>query len=391
MHCLSALGNIFAPNQFSLRLKEVDTVPKKLASLMFFFIFLLLPIACAVRAVIAPAPAKPFEWSNPGASLDQYLQAQYPFSYPLKKLRARLEYAAGKKEQNGIFYTHGRLIENIVNPAVSYTNQNTAALRSYTASQGINALFLLLPTACAVDQEELPSHSVSLFDQRTYLERVSQSLPKNILSLDAYPTLFSNRSQKQYYNTDPNFTPVGGYSIYTALCSRLGISPHALTEYSVENVAFSFLGSHYDTLPYFDVTADVLSLYRLQEGTGRDAAFTVERTDAHGNTTVQDGLYDYAMLDSEDPLQIYLGQSAPILTVRNAAAAQRTLLLFADDTARSYLPFLAGHYSSITWVNLKEAAPEQLQELCASEYDQTLFCYSIETYLASDEITNLNP
>lgn len=362
---------------------------KKLASLLFFLIFLLLPMACVLRAAISPAPTEPFQWNNIGSSLDRCLQAQSPFSYPLKKLRARLEYAAGKKEQDGIFYTHGRLIENISNPAVSYTNQNTAALRSYVSAQGINAFFLLLPTACAVDQEELPSHSVSLFDQRTYLERVSQSLSKNILPLDAYPTLFSNRSQKQYYNTDPNFTPIGGYSIYTALCSRLGISPHALTDYSVENVNFSFLGSHYDTLPYFDVTADVLSLYRLQAGAGEDAAFTVERTEASGDKSVQEGLYDYSMLSSENPLQIYLGQSAPILTIRNSAAQQRSLLLFADDTARSYLPFLAGHYSSITWVNLQEAAPEQLQELSPSQYDQTLFCYSIQTYLSSDEITNL--
>ena len=61
-----------------------------------------------------------------------------------------------------------------------------------------------------------------------------------------------------------------------------------------------------------------------------------------------------------------------------------SVLIFADDTALSYLPFLIVHYEHITVVNPAEATDDQLAALDPDEYDQVLFTYSVKTFLQKD-------
>ena len=58
-----------------------------------------------------------------------------------------------------------------------------------------------------------------------------------------------------------------------------------------------------------------------------------------------------------------------------------SLLIFADETVLSYLPFLAIHYGNVTVVNLEQATPEQIASLSLDGYDQVLFAYSVNNIL----------
>ena len=78
------------------------------------------------------------------------------------------------------------------------------------------------------------------------------------------------------------------------------------------------------------------------------------------------------------------------IQVRNEAGKplpnQVRLLIIGDDTARSYVPFLAPQYSEIKIVDATTATPEQIEDVDLLYYDQVLFAFSTDTYMHCENL-----
>ena len=67
-----------------------------------------------------------------------------------------------------------------------------------------------------------------------------------------------------------------------------------------------------------------------------------------------------------------------------------TLLVFGDETAKSWLPFLAVHYAKVTFVDLNSVSDSLLLNISVSDYGQALFAYSVGTFASGIDFDRLD-
>ena len=66
-----------------------------------------------------------------------------------------------------------------------------------------------------------------------------------------------------------------------------------------------------------------------------------------------------------------------------------SILIFGDESAKSWLPFLASNYSKITFVDLDLLTVTMLSEIVTAEYDHVLFAYSTAAFSEGINFSNL--
>ena len=64
------------------------------------------------------------------------------------------------------------------------------------------------------------------------------------------------------------------------------------------------------------------------------------------------------------------------ITSSETSEEKASILIFGDESAKSWLPFLISNYERITFVELDSASEALLSSVSAKEYDQVLFAYS---------------
>ena len=89
-------------------------------------------------------------------------------------------------------------------------------------------------------------------------------------------------------------------------------------------------------------------------------------------------------LRPENSYDVVLGGLTPVTILKSSAGNDNSLLIFADDTVLSYIPFLMVHYSDIAIVDVQNATPEDLETVSLEEYNQVLFGVSVDTFMHQD-------
>ena len=143
---------------------------------------LLLVLLLGAGGVWALAAGEGFPRYNRYYTLGEYLKEveqamaeNLPFSRQLSELAVQLKMAGGAKEFDGIFVGDDILIEDIGQPNKRQTEQNIQTLTQFSQSSRIPTYFMLLPTKCAIKQNELPT-GVPLFNQKQFIEQTYNRL-----------------------------------------------------------------------------------------------------------------------------------------------------------------------------------------------------------------------
>ena len=69
--------------------------------------------------------------------------------------------------------------------------------------------------------------------------------------------------------------------------------------------------------------------------------------------------------------------------------ARNSILIFGDESAKSWLPFLASNYEKITFVDLNAVSEDLLFSVKAKDYGQILFAYSTATFSSGIDFEKL--
>lgn len=281
----------------------------------------------------------------------------------------------GAEEQNGIFITENGLIEDIPEGNAAVIDANIAGIASYIAGAGTPASVMLIPTAAAVKQSELPANA-ELYNQKALILSVYSRLAHVAGSADAYAELFGSREETIYYRTASQLTGLGGYCVYRALAARLGLTAHRFDEFEIENLAVDYRGDLYERSGYRQVQPDLLSLYRYASSSRIGTV-----------TCLRDGVpYLYATLYPTHlealgrPGDVVLGGDCERLDISFSAHRGSSLLLFADETARAYLPFLSTHYRRLTVIDPRLTTADTLAAVDPADYDRMVFACSVKAF-----------
>jgi hypothetical protein len=291
-----------------------------------------------------------------------------------------LRYLGGNREQNGVFIGEDALIKNIASPDESVLARNNAAVQNFARyMRSIDApfYFALIPTAAGVLRESLPPYA-QVFDQRHFIEDVYGEMTGKLVTVDTFLPLSNNRGEYLYYRTENNLTAYGGYYVYAALLSRLGVTDSPSYDlYEIRYGNDQFRGDLYKLSPYENILPDVQLQFVYTE---HPREYTATHVDDDG-TLVYHTLFPGHFRDLGRDMSTYLGGISAVVDIQSSAPFDRSLLVFGDETALAYLPFLANHYERVTFVDLSRNVT-LFRDTNLADYDQVLMAYSVESYIS---------
>ena len=86
-----------------------------------------------------------------------------------------------------------------------------------------------------------------------------------------------------------------------------------------------------------------------------------------------------------------LGNLSPVIEITGSGSSglSGSILIFGDESAKSWLPFLSTNYERITFVQLNSSNENLLSEIYPKDYDQVLFAYSTADFAVGIDFEKL--
>ena len=314
-------------------------------------------------------------------NFEETVSENIPLREELSGLMDTVRYLSGVRHFDDIYIgSNGSLLLDIEKP----TSRTFSAAKNYilgfAEKNQIKPYFMLIPTASAILQQELDSFSEKdIYNQRYMINNMYSEFEGGVRTTDIYQTLYDHRGEYIYYHTENLPTSLGGYYIYGELCSRLGIEQTGLDSFSVAYSAYGFYGSLATDFLKQYCSSDFVSLYEHTEN--KNIVF--ERFENNGVVLSSENLFVYNENLFEDKTDMIFGGNYPVMEITSAKSLgeRNSILIFGDESAKSWLPFLVSNYGKITFVDLNLANENLLSKVSASDYDQVLFAYSTSTFV----------
>lgn len=312
--------------------------------------------------------------------IENSLSENIPFREKLSGLMDTVRYSSGVRHFDNIYIgNNGSLLLDIEKP----TSRTFSAAKNYVLAfaekNQIKPYFMLIPTASVILQQELDSFiGKDIYNQRNMINNMYSEFGGKVRTTDIYQTLYDHRSEYIYYHTENLPTSLGGYYIYGELCSRLGIEQTPMDTFSVAYAAHGFYGSlATDFLKQYS-SSDFVSLYEYNGG-----SVILERRENNGSIKISESLFVYNEETFEDKTDMVFGGISPVMEITSAESLgeRSSILIFGDESAKSWLPFLSSNFGKITFVELDLADEKLLSKISAADYDEILFAYGASTFV----------
>lgn len=352
---------------------------KKFAA--FIIIALLFGISVSLAVNISKAKELPSEGSF-FEKTETALSQNMPFREELSGIMDVARYISGVRHFGNIYIgNNGSLLLDINKPSSRAFSLTKNYILSFAEKNQIKPYFMLIPTASAILQHETDSFARrEIYSQRGLINNMYSEFGGAVRTADVYQTLYDHRNEYIYYHTENLPTALGGYYIYGELCSRLGINQNKMDSFSSAYVAHNFYGELATDFfrPY--AKPDFITFY---EYTGENSGLIIERKNSNGTSSFSKNLFFYNEDSFADKTDMLLGGISPIIEISSSESSgeRSSILIFGDESAKSWLPFLASNYGRITFAELSLASEKLLSSINVSEYDQVLFVYSTASFV----------
>ena len=292
-------------------------------------------------------------------------------------LKARLELAQGKGENNGVFLCEGeRLIEPFTAPAPAETERRTEIINALSEKAGVPVTLALIPTASEIYGDLLPLGAAN-DSQADVMDAVYSRF--NGPAVDLLTPLREHAREDIFYRTDHHWTSQGAFLAYQALSETLGYEPMDRSSCQPEIVSEDFCGTTYSASGFFWVTPD-----RMEILCPTPDELTVERYDS--GEPVVSTLYHEEMLETKDKYRFFLGGNSPRIVLDSGKEDLPSLLILRDSYSDSLTPFLLHHFSRIHLLDLRyyrNSIQEYIQE---EDIDQVLVLYSVGNFCTDSNL-----
>ena len=359
---------------------------KKIASALIISMVLFISIFVTVNISSEEIPSSgeiKFE------DIEDLVSENIPFRQELLDITARLRYASGVRHFDDIYIgSEGSLLRDIQKPTSRTFSLAKNYILSYSERNQLKPYFMLIPTSPVILQQEIDNFArEDIYNQRYMISQMYSQFDGAVRTADVFQTLYDHRGEYIYYHTEDLPTSLGGYYIYGELCSRLGIKEKSMDDFSSAYVAHGFYGSLATDFFRPFASSDFITLY---EYVGEESSFIVEHYNSTGRSKIQRSLFVYGD-NFEDETDMFLGGISPIMNISRAdlSGSGSSILIFGDESAKSWLPFLAVNYKKITFIDLNEANTDLLSKIETDDYDQVLFAYSTATFTEGIDFSKL--
>lgn len=168
--------------------------------------------------------------------IEEYISDHFVGRTAWISARTDMELLSGKADINDVYILKDRLVEKVLPPNFTEIDKSVAAINNFAANNSTPVYVMLAPTATGIYSSKLPKNAPQ-YDQRKFIEEVYGKLTENVITLDAYSSLFGNREEYIYYRNDHHWTSLGAYYAYAATIKKMGFSPTPLNKFDIEHAS----------------------------------------------------------------------------------------------------------------------------------------------------------
>ncbi|WP_434793632.1 hypothetical protein TPDSL_35340 [Terrisporobacter petrolearius] len=299
-------------------------------------------------------------------------------------VKINMDKLLGKKESNGVFLGEdGYLVENFNKPNEKAVKENIQAINNFSARyKNIKQYMLISPTAVSILKDKLPIDA-PVMDQEAYLQSYKDKLPQSVSFVDNYKTMYDHRNEYIYYKTDHHWTSLGAFYSYKELAKYMGLEERPEDYYTQQMVSNDFLGALSSKSGYHVKEGDKVNVYLPAKGDSQNVV--VNYVEEQERTAT---LYSSQALKQKDNYEVFLKGNHPLVKIKTDANNNKTLLLFKDSYANSFIPFLVKDFSKIIVVDPRYYY-EDIDSLMQQEnVNEVLYLYNANTFFND---TSLSP
>jgi hypothetical protein len=305
-------------------------------------------------------------------SFEDYVVDQFPLRDQWIQLKALVERALGKEENNQVYLgTDGQTLfaqftaasDDALEERVGYVNQ---------LAENVDApvWFALIPDKSYVWADRLPQYA-PLVDDGSTLDKAAALCGDKVSWINLKDAVSGDDA---FYRTDHHWSTFGAYQGYVALASGMNESATIL-DYDPTLVSDSFYGTTYSSAGAGWVEPDEMYTW-VPEG-------SIEVTRYPEGSPVAGSLYDLSKLEEKDKYSMFLGGNQPLCVIRNTQAQGGKLLVIRDSYCDSLAPFLALNYEEVHLYDLRYNNLSVADYVAENGIDQVLVLYSASNF-ASD-------
>lgn len=300
-------------------------------------------------------------------------------------VKINMDKLLGKKESNGVFLGEdGYLIENFNKPNEEAVKKNLQAINNFsTRYKNVKQYMLISPTSVSILKDKLPMDA-PVMDQEAYLQSYKDKLPQSVSFVDNYKTMHDHRNEYIYYKTDHHWTSLGAFYSYKELAKAMELEETPDDYYTQQMVSNDFFGALSSKSGYDVEEGDKVNVYLPAKGDLQNVVINYAEEQERTAT-----LYSSEALEQKDNYEVFLKGNHPLVKIKTDANNNKTLLIFKDSYANSFIPFLVKDFSNIIVVDPRYYY-EDIDKLMQQEsVNEVLYLYNANTFFNDTSLSSV--
>lgn len=319
---------------------------------------------------------------------ERFVTDHFPFRDKWLWVKSTMEQGRLQQENNNIYKgKDGYLFDKFTKPDEVKVQQEIEAVKQFALNHPkVNMTFMLAPTSIGLYPERLP-WLAPVYPQKKANEWIEEQLHNDVTFINGFDFLAPHASEAIYYRTDHHWTTYGAYLAYVAYAQQKGWKPLSQSDFMIETVSHSFLGSYHTRSQFTGVAPDQIQAYIPR---------TLVKTEmyiADSNQTFTT-MYDKSFLTKKDQYSYFLGGVHALMKLTTKLDQQQIdqqkLLIIKDSYAHTVIPFLTNHIPEIHVIDLRYYNGNITQYMAENDIEDVLLLFNTTTFVEDTAILKIN-
>ncbi|WP_339289269.1 DHHW family protein [Paenibacillus sp. FSL E2-0201] len=319
---------------------------------------------------------------------ENFVTDHFPFRAKWVWVKSAVEQMRLQQENNGIYKgKDGYLFEKFDAPDYTKVQQYAAAVKRFAAKNlEAKTTFLLAPTSVGLYNERLP-WLAPVYSQAEVNQKIADEVSDSLTFINGFDVLTPHAAEDIYYRTDHHWTTYGAYLAYLAYAESMGWQPLSQSEFEIETVSDSFLGSYHTRSQFIGVVPDSIQEYKPIN----DVSTKMHIVDTGETLT---SMYNPSYLTKKDKYSYFLGGVHALMKITSQLdpkeVKQEKLLVIKDSYAHSVIPFLTQHVPEIHVIDIRYYNGSISEYMAQNDIKDVLMLFNTATFVDNSALLKLN-
>ena len=285
-----------------------------------------------------------------------------------KKDNSRVYFA----EDNVLVEVHNKIDYNVLKENIDVINKYNNILKE---NYNINMDLILVKTKTSIYNDKLPKYA-NVNDEDKILSYVYDN--SNLNNINVNDTLLNNSKKDIFFNLDHHWTSYGAYTAYLQYAKAKGYENNNYTRSIVND---KFYGSLYSKAINPNLKPDSIDMYSINDYVKYNITYDRGKT--------SNNAYEFSNLSKKDKYTFYLDGNHAEVVINTNNKNNKTIVIFKDSFAHSFIPFLIKDYEKIIVLDLRYIGVNLNDYFKNNNVTDVLMLYNIYNFSNKNEFIKL--